>query len=799
METENIQKTFPRTNLEIDFLKVALIFISRWYVLLGMVLLAITIAHFYLRYCPKTYQSSGLLKFEEKKPELSELIKVMNNTARSPASLQSEKSIIQSRTILLKAIRQLNYNISFYTKNNFGYRELYPHQPLQINLLKTDKPAIAEGLIAFNAINNKTFRLSWQEEGKKIKRIFTYNRPITIYNTRFTIHHKTALSKDTTYLFRFQQPESLLERVSKGLEINEALKNASAIRISQTDTNPYFSADVLNAIMTAYLHYDQSQKAQSATQMISFISGQLGLLSSTVKNAENALEQQKQNSGIIDIRLSANQTLSKLSELEAQRSLLNVQETNIRQLKNQVSKDKEISMNFNLEGDIDPLLATLIGHLNNLLRDKQTLLKTYQKHSIPVREINDQLVSVRSAALQNINASQQRLRENQLLLNTRISQLNKQATTLPAAEKDLLSLGRNFSISEKVHSFLAEKKLETQINRAAILPGATIVEQAPVNLIPLTPDKPKTYRMAAVLGLLSGLGALLLFRTYTPYVYNQETVQSATNIPIAVLIPKFQEHISTTPIPFPDLVKQKTAFAESIRALRIYVNFLATEKNSKIICITSEISGEGKSFVAVQLATALAMINKKVILIGADLRRPNLHTTFGTSKDPGLSNYLQGQRTIPEIIRTSTCKNLDFINSGPASENPAELLYSEKMATLLSKLREKYELILLDTPPVGMVSDAIPLCCLSDINLFIIRYGKSRRKALNVPQGLADKYHLNHMTIVLNAFEENRFQASYYKDEIRPVTTQYYTDYSHHQNSGYYENQPRLKWWNIHR
>lgn len=772
---------------EIDYLKIVRILFSRWYLLLGTMLIAVIIACIYLWYSPKTYTTSGMLKFEEKKPELSDLVKVMSNVTRSPASLQSEKSIIHSRGILLEAIKRLDYKVSVYSQFRGRAQELYPQQPLRINLLKQAPQTGPENLISFKSVNHKTFRLSWNVEGKEMERNFLYNQPIDIQNTIFTISYSNSMSKDSTYYFKFNQPESLLERVSKGLYSSETFKSSTVITLRQTDSNPYFAANVLNAVMSAYLDYDHSQKAQSATKMIQFINGQLDYLSSKVSDAETELEKQKQSSGIMDIRISVNQTASKLGDLESQHALLKSQELAIRQLKKQITENKkEVSLNFNLEGHIDPLLGTLISNLNQLLQEKLILLKTYHNNASPVQEIQEQIEQVKNAALRNIHATQERLLKNKDQLNSRQYQLNRQATALPSAEKKLLSLGRNFEINEKVYSFLSEKKLETQINRAAILPGATIIEPAQVNPIPVTPSPAKVYRTAVILGLLSGLMILVLLRILSPYIYSREVVLSATTIPIAGMIRKFPGKTDTDNIHTLDLIKHRSVFTESVRAVRTYLNFLAKEKASKVICITSEIAGEGKSFVALSLSTTLAMINKKVIIIGADLRRPKLHKAFGSANTEGLSAYLQGQNSINEIIRQTTCKNLDFINSGEIPGNPAELLHSKAMATLISELRERYEMILIDTAPIGMVSDAIPLFCNSDINLFIIRYGKSRHSALPIPQGLATKYKLSNMAIVLNAFEENHLQSGYYKDDANQDAMHYCTDYSNYKNSDYY-------------
>ncbi|WEK19706.1 MAG: polysaccharide biosynthesis tyrosine autokinase [Candidatus Pedobacter colombiensis] len=785
---------------EIDYLKIARILLSRWYLLVASILTALLIAYAYLWYTPKTYATSGILKFEEKKSELSDLVNAMSSSGRSPANLQSEKFILQSRNLLLSAIKQLDYNISFYISGRMRNYDLYPQKPLQIMISKFDSLNFYPGLITFKPIDRKTFSLSWNASGKEMQKTCTYNTPLNIGHVGFTIKYAGLIPPNIVYLFRFNTPETLLERVNEGLRTSEAAKNSNIVNLQQTDSNPRFAADILNAIMTGYLSYDRNQKAQSATQMIRFINEQQEYLSSKVKSSESSLEKYKQRSGIMNVNSSAGIALSKVSDLESQRSLLKIQLMAIDQLKKQVTDDKHhASLNFNLEGNIDPLLGMLISKLNDLLNDKNILLKTYNSTSETVEEVNRQITQVKNAALQNISASNQRIQKNIAYINTQLSQADRQVSAFPAAEKDMISLLRDFEINEKVYSFLSEKKLEAQINRSAILPGATIIEPAQVNYTPISPNVAKIYRSAIILGLLMGLGIIVFVRVLNPFIYDKESVENMTTIPIVGMIRKFPDPIDEDSSQILALTKPRSIFAESVRSVRTNLNFLASEKMSKVICITSDVAGEGKSFVALNLSSTLALIDKKVILIGADLRRPKLHRAIGGTNDKGLSNYLVNQSTIDEIIQHTDHKNLDFISSGPIPPNPAELLHNERLTDLLAELKKRYEVIMIDTAPVGLVSDSIPLICRSDINLFVIRYGKSRHNSAMIPQALAQEYNLNNMAIVLNAFEENILQSGYYKHNTSQGRLQYYADYNGYQGSGYFEDEKKLKWWSIRR
>jgi capsular exopolysaccharide synthesis family protein len=300
-----------------------------------------------------------------------------------------------------------------------------------------------------------------------------------------------------------------------------------------------------------------------------------------------------------------------------------------------------------------------------------------------------------------------------------------------------------------------------------------------------------------------GFGMIVLIRILNPYIYDKETVESLTTIPIIGVIRKFPDEIDEDNTQILALSRPKSVFAESVRSVRTNLNFIASEKSSKIICITSEVAGEGKSFIAVNLSSTLSLIDKKIILIAADLRRSRLHKTFNMPNDIGLSNFLANQCEVDDVIRNTSQPNLDILLSGPVPPNPSELLHSKRMKELIAALKKRYDIIMIDTAPIGLVSDSIPLIRMSDINIFVIRSGKSKFYAATVPQRIANEYHLDNTVIILNAFAEDLLHSRYYTTKFTGDYTgshyYYYSDYSGYEGSDYYVDKKRHKWWDIRR
>ena len=273
---EEIDKTQPKLpNQEIDYFKIAKILLSRWYWIAGSVGIAMIIANVYLWYTPKTYATSGTLKFEEKKSEMSDLVSVIGSNDRGQSKIQSETTVLQSRNVIVSAVKDLDYRISFYIVGRVVNRtnELYPQKPLDIQFLKFDSVNFYHDLISFKPINKDSFSLTYPIAGKEVEKVYNYNSPFTIGPTAMTIKYpgELARNKNVEYLFKFNSPDDFVGRVRGGLHTSEIVKNSSIISVQEIDSNPQFAADILNAIMKEYLTYNRIDRMQSATQMIDFI------------------------------------------------------------------------------------------------------------------------------------------------------------------------------------------------------------------------------------------------------------------------------------------------------------------------------------------------------------------------------------------------------------------------------------------------------------------------------------------------------------------------------------------------
>jgi len=433
-ETEKITRKLPHQ--EIDYFKIGKILLSRWYWIAASVAVTVIISYIYLWYTPKTYSTGGTLKIEEKKSEISDVIQEMNTPDRGPSKIQSIISVLQSRNLIVSAIKDIDYRISFYISGRIRITETYPQKPLSIDLIKFDSLNFYHDLISFKSVNAELFDLTYKVAGKDVQKSYNYNSPITIGATTFSIKNPGFVGSNTIYLFKFNNPDDYVDRVRNGLRAGETAKNSNIIALQETDSNPQFAADVLNTIMNEYVIFDRNQKSQSASQMIDFIDTQLSFLSNQVKNSGNSIEKFKQASNILDVNTAATTSSSKATELETNVSLLKIQLIALNELTDQVTKEKDnVNLNFNIGGSEIPALQALISKLDNMIAQRTSLLKTFTYNSQFVQDINQQILQTKATALYTIKGLVADLQKKIGYYNSQLSQVNQTLSALPAAQR----------------------------------------------------------------------------------------------------------------------------------------------------------------------------------------------------------------------------------------------------------------------------------------------------------------------------------------------------------------------------
>ena len=783
-------KQVNHTLQEIDYVRLFRIFLSRWYWVVGSILIGILVAYINLRFTPSTYQSSALLKFDDKKTEISELININSYYDRKD-KIQSEIYVIQSRTLLSQAVNRLNYPYSFFRIGTVLESETYPNKPCEVELLKLDSNSIFNYNFIYQQTDKLKFILSVYANNALVSQAeYFYGQEVNVGANKFRIIKSLLPEADlASYRLIFNHPNNLLGRFMGGLQVREVGKGVNIMSLTFTDKNPVLAADILNSIIAEYRIFDKDQKGLAAAQTIEFVDEQMAKLSEKVKYSEQLLEQYKVGNNILNIEDNKNIAYQKLRDLEVQKNLINIQSIAIDLLEEQIKNNKEtLTLNFTLDGTEDKLMTELVNQMNTMFNERIKKQSLYADNAAPIQEIDRQIEEAKKAITLNIKASRDRNNRTIKFIEKQLATAKEELKLIPSAERDLINLERDFEINQKVYSYLQEKRLEASIAKSAIMPSSNVIDPAIPNYGAIAPNKNSVYLTSFIISLLVGVGLILLARILNQRIFDKETVETITNVPIIGVIRNFPGTIDKNSSQILSLSNPKSMFSESVRSVRTNLSFIASDIASKMICVTSEVSGEGKSFTVINLASTLSLINKKVVVIDGDLRKSKLHHTFKLKNDWGLTSYLSNQCDVEKIIHQTHVENLSFIPAGPMPPNPSELLYSERMRQLMKELKERFDYVLVDTAPIGLVSDAIPLVRTSNINIFVLRSGVSSYNAASIPERVSKEFGLNNSVIVLNGFSNDPLHSRIYSNNKKGSYGSgqyYYTDYSTYGNKSY--------------
>ena len=661
-------------NQTISYWKIIRILLSRWYWVVGAVIIGFVAAFLVIKYTAPVFYTEASLKLDngDQSSQIGSPAAALGYRYPKNNLIQTEGIIIRSPDVVMKAIQTMNYHVSYFLEGRVRTVEVYPNVPFKIRIISQDSTAFSRQLYEVRTADAEHFILFIKAHLSHTK--YRYRTPIQLGNMTFAID--SEIPKIGNYSFKFNSPGDFFYRAVGGLGVDEVDKNTNIMRVSHTDENPRFSADVVNAIITQYVSNDAEQKKRSAIQTIDYLDDQINYLDTAVQNSGDNLTNFQTKNSSIDPLTDKTISTAELSMYKQSINELELIELKIRQLESQLANNGQNTINLNIEGALGATLVPLLAEYNKLILERIDKRASFNAGSPIIKEYDTQISEKRKAISANIRQLRESNQKSLGFYNNKLSGVNNSLNRLPTAQNLFTKLQNKYDVNQKLYSMLFERKLAAQITRAAVIPGATIISFASVASSPISPIKKKVYIQYMFLGLMIGLGTIVLVRVLNPYIYDVETVEGLTTTPIIGVILKYPEKIETDFRRILSLEKPKSVFAESVRSVRTNLSFMASQKDTKIICVTSEISGEGKSFVTVNLAGTMAIIDKKVIVIAADLRRSKLHKTFGSDNKKGLSTYLSSRDSIQDIIFRDELHDIDYITSGPVPPNPSELLHS---------------------------------------------------------------------------------------------------------------------------
>jgi capsular exopolysaccharide synthesis family protein len=374
------------------------------------------------------------------------------------------------------------------------------------------------------------------------------------------------------------------------------------------------------------------------------------------------------------------------------------------------------------------------------------------KGDVYYERIDNEIQSIKKVLLENVNSYRNALQYDLNLANQKIAKVENEISKLPENKQEWLKLSRKYNLSDGIYNTFLQKRSEASIVKAANLSDIQFIDPAKdVGAGLLGPKTSVNYVLAFFMGLIVPLILVFFIFFITNSIQNVEDISSLTQLPLLGIVGvKYSESNLSV------FEKPKSALSESFRAIRSSLQFLYKKQSiegTKTLMLTSSVSGEGKTFCSINIATVFALSEKKTIILGLDLRKPKIFDDFNIKNDIGVVNYLIGQKTLGEVIQHTHIPFLDVITSGPIPPNPSELILGESMKEMMERLKKEYDYIILDTPPVGLVSDALELAQFCDVTLYVVRQNFTKKEMLTLLNNRSKRGELNNISIIFNGYE----------------------------------------------
>jgi tyrosine-protein kinase Etk/Wzc len=692
-------------------------YVPYWPMFLAALIISVGIAYVYLHYTIPVYEATAsiLIKDEKKGNEDSREMQQLD-VLSSKKIVENEIEILQSRTLMVNVVKSLSLYAPVYEKGNVHTISAYIKSPITIQSPNPDSiRGIDQIFFSFDK-NNQTVLLN-------DKHRYPINQIVnTPYGILKFMPNKYYNSVDTSFhplYFSLENPKNFAQGLLEKLKAEPSGKLSSVIDLSYRDEIPQRAEDILNQLIYAYDKSAINEKDELARNTLAFVEDRLSMVAHDLDSIEKKVQQYKSGQGAVDIGTQGQLFLQNVSANDQKLSEVNMQLSVLNQVQKFVTdKDNSSAIVPSTLGVSDPLLSQLLDKLYNSELEYEKLKKTVGENNPTLVAITDQINKIKPSILQNIQSQQQSLNAAKQNLYSTNGNYNSILQAVPQKERQLLDISREQATKSSIYAFLLQKKEESELSYASTVSDHQIVDNAQAGTIPVSPKTMIIY-LVAIVGCMGLCIAIITIKeSLTGKVLYRHEIESRTSIPI---IGEVAFNKSKTPLVVE--TGKRSFIAEEFRKLRISLSFLGINENHKKILVTSSISGEGKSFIAANLAVSLSLTGKKVVLVDLDLNNPTIAKILNVTQEDGITEFLTGQKEPEEIIkRVKAHENLFFISAGNLPQNPTELLANGKVKEIIEYLDNIFDVMIIDTSPLVLVTDGYLLTGLCNATLYVIRH-----------------------------------------------------------------------------
>ena len=693
-----------------------------WPMFILFAAIAVAAAWFYLRYyTTPVYQATAklVIKDEKKGNEDSKLTESLDMIS-SKKIVENEIEVIQSRSLVDEVVKKLALYAPMYEKGKVKTISAYSLSPVTIEIENPDS------LKEFSRID-----YSYDPASETVLLQGKYQCSLNEYlqtpfgHLRFT-HNKNyngePVQPDKQLFFSLVRPAEVSADILQGLAVAASSKLSTVVNMQYRDVDPKRASDVLNYLIHEYEESAIIDKNTLARNTLSFVEERLKLVSKDLKEIEAKVQQYKSGSGAVDISTQGQLYLQSVSQNDQKLGETNVQLSVLDQVDDFMNGGNHDVMPSTM-GVNDPNLSGMLERLHNAELEYTRLKSTVGENNPKLVELRNQISEMKPAIQQNIQSQRKSLLAARQSLQSTNSGYNSMLSSVPQKERELLDISREQAIKSNIYQFLLQKKEESALALASAVSNSRVVDNALTEKDPVSPKKKLIY----VIAMFVGMGICFLFITikesFTGKILYRKEIEKLTSIPV---IAEISYEKTKTPVV---VQSGKRSFViEEFRKLRTSLSFLGIGSHNKKILVTSSVSGEGKSFIAANLAVSIALTGKKVVLVDLDLNVPTQSKVLGVDFEYGISDFLKGRKYPEEIIKkVPGYDDLFFIPAGSLEENPSELLLNGKVNELVEYLDSSFDMVIIDTSPIVLITDAYILSEMCDATLYVMRHNYTPR------------------------------------------------------------------------
>ena len=765
-------------NKDFDIKLFSTVFKRWWYVVVFALTATFIGAFLFLRYTKPVYESNMILQIAAEDQGADVLdIKGVNKQS----NINAEIELLRSEFTLSNALKSLDLNITYYAEGDFLTEEKYGSYSFLIKPIELKDSSLCNTRINLELLEDERIKLYYVFKGKEYS--FITNPGEKIETPHFEVilvveawsSFKADIDKNNLY-FKFNNLDDLTRSYIRNLTVSAIDQNARTIEIAFRSNNARLSMDIVQAVGQTFFKHHEKIKKQSADNILEFINIQLDSLSRELTRSKDSIMFYKRSQSLAD---PDNKSASLSQRMEKiQDDLISYKEEKfiLQEIKKKIADSPDqmevykmipVIIGRSFEG----ALLDRVNQLHDLIEDKENLLLNLTPDNQSIKIIENRIDITVDEISRTINFLLERVEQRVKRIESFRRQLENEYFNLPEQKMELSRLSNMQQLNEKYFNLFTEKQVQYSISNAGYTSQNKILKKPAVNNSAVSPKRNMIYGASIFLGLVIGFGFIFIKYLLFNEINNLDDFEKIVpeNVSLLGSIPFYRKKMTHSKL----LVSEapKSMMAESLRSIRTNISFI--NKNAKVIAFTSSISGEGKTFMALNLGGVFALSGKKTIIIDLDLRKPKVNLGLDLDNELGMSNVLSGQINYKDVIKNTDIKNFHVITSGVNPPNPSELILSKKFDEVLTQLKEDYDIVIIDTPPVGLVSDGFNVLTNADIPIYVFKSNYSKRSFVKNVINISTKRGIKNLSVVLNGVKVSKSNYgygynSYYQDDFTP-------------------------------